>query len=91
MNKAMLKVMGVAMAMAVAIAMLSANALGSTPIYDQLTRRAVSAFKVNAVEASTHEPVAAGHDERRGLALEVDPARLGRRGLGERSSRGGNR
>lgn len=33
---------------ACAIAMLSANAFGSTPIDDQLTRRAVSAFKVNA-------------------------------------------
>jgi CIC family chloride channel protein len=47
---------------ACAIAMLAANAFASTPIYDQLTRRAVSAFKVNAVEASTQEPVAAGRE-----------------------------
>jgi len=36
---------------ACAIAMLTATMLRSTPIYDQLTRRAVSAFRVNAAEA----------------------------------------
>ena len=36
---------------ACAIAMLTASTLRSTPIYDQLTRRAVSAFRVNAAEA----------------------------------------
>jgi hypothetical protein len=36
---------------ACAISMLTATALRSAPIYDQLTRRAVSAFQVNAAEA----------------------------------------
>ncbi|MGO4603963.1 H(+)/Cl(-) exchange transporter ClcA [Terrabacter sp. 2YAF2] len=38
---------------ACALAMLTANAFRSTPIYDQLTQRAVSAFRVNTVEASS--------------------------------------
>ena len=44
------------------IAMLTANAFRSTPIYDQLTQRAVSAFRVNTVEGSSEKALALGRE-----------------------------